>query len=91
MEKSPSPVYGARLELVYGLIAHRGFESLLLRQIEPIQKSRLNFFVLVTFDTVPLTFSLRCIIINTLRGRSLVVKHQLPKLRLRVRFPSPAP
>ena len=30
-EKSPSPVYGARLELVYGLIAHRGFESLLLR------------------------------------------------------------
>ena len=32
MEKSPSPVYGARLELVYGLIAHRGFESLLLRQ-----------------------------------------------------------
>ena len=31
MEKSPSPVYGARLELVYGLIAHRGFESLLLR------------------------------------------------------------
>ena len=34
MEKSPSPVYGARLELVYGLIAHRGFESLLLRQIK---------------------------------------------------------
>ena len=32
MEKSPSPVYGARLELVYALIAHRGFESLLLRQ-----------------------------------------------------------
>lgn len=32
LEKSPSPVYGARLELVYGLIAHRGFESLLLRQ-----------------------------------------------------------
>ena len=32
MEKSPSLVYGARLELVYGLIAHRGFESLLLRQ-----------------------------------------------------------
>ena len=32
MEKSPSPAYGARLELVYGLIAHRGFESLLLRQ-----------------------------------------------------------
>lgn len=31
MEKSPSPVYGARLELVYALIAHRGFESLLLR------------------------------------------------------------
>ena len=31
-EKSPSLVYGARLELVYGLIAHRGFESLLLRQ-----------------------------------------------------------
>ena len=34
MEKSPSPVYGARLELVYGLIAHRGFESLLLRHIK---------------------------------------------------------
>ena len=34
MEKSPSPVYGARLELVYALIAHRGFESLLLRQIK---------------------------------------------------------
>ena len=33
MEKSPSPVYGARLELVYGLIAHRGFESLLLRHV----------------------------------------------------------
>ena len=32
MEKSPSPVYGARLELVYGLIAHRGFESLPFRQ-----------------------------------------------------------
>ena len=32
VEKSPSPVYGARLELVYALIAHRGFESLLLRQ-----------------------------------------------------------
>lgn len=36
MEKSPSPVYGARLELVYGLIAHRGFESLLLRQIRTV-------------------------------------------------------
>lgn len=35
MEKSPSPVYGARLELVYGLIAHRGFESLLLRFKSP--------------------------------------------------------
>ena len=34
MEKSPSPVYGARLELVYALIAHRGFESLLLRQVK---------------------------------------------------------
>ena len=34
VEKSPSPVYGARLELVYALIAHRGFESLLLRQIK---------------------------------------------------------
>ena len=33
-EKSPSPVYGARLELVYGLIPHRGFESLLLRQMK---------------------------------------------------------
>ena len=33
-EKSPSLVYGARLELVYGLIAHRGFESLLLRHIK---------------------------------------------------------
>lgn len=33
MEKSPSLVYGARLELVYGLIAHRGFESLLLRHV----------------------------------------------------------
>ena len=36
MEKSPSPVYGARLELVYALIAHRGFESLLLRQIRTV-------------------------------------------------------
>ena len=36
MEKSPSLVYGARLELVYGLIAHRGFESLLLRQIRTV-------------------------------------------------------
>ncbi len=35
MEKSPSPVYGARLELVYVLIAHRGFESLLLRHKSP--------------------------------------------------------
>ena len=38
MEKSPSPVYGARLELVYGLIAHRGFESLLLRHSDHIGK-----------------------------------------------------
>ena len=38
MEKSPSPVYGARLELVYGLIAHRGFESLLLRQNSKISQ-----------------------------------------------------
>ena len=45
MEKSPSLVYGARLELVYGLIAHRGFESLLLRQIEPILMNRLNFLL----------------------------------------------
>ena len=43
MEKSPSPVYGARLELVYGLIAHRGFESLLLRQ--KITKLRLRYFL----------------------------------------------
>ena len=45
LEKSPSPVYGARLELVYGLIAHRGFESLLLRQQgrAPAPKSRLFF------------------------------------------------
>ena len=34
MEKSPSPVYGARLELVYALIAHRGFESLPFRHAQ---------------------------------------------------------
>ena len=38
VEKSPSPVYGARLELVYGLIAHRGFESLLLRHLNSLQQ-----------------------------------------------------
>ena len=44
MEKSPSPVYGARLELVYGLIAHRGFESLLLRQKKTPLKSEPSRF-----------------------------------------------
>ena len=45
MEKSPSLVYGARLELVYGLIPHRGFESLLLRQkIKLILQDGLCFF-----------------------------------------------
>ena len=38
MERSPSPVYGARLELVYGLKAHRGFESLPLRHNRNIKK-----------------------------------------------------
>ncbi len=42
VEKSPSPVYGARLELVYGLIAHRGFESLLLRQAKNPHKCLRN-------------------------------------------------
>ena len=32
MEKSPSPAYGARLEIVLALKASRGFESLLLRR-----------------------------------------------------------
>ena len=44
VEKSPSPVYGARLELVYGLIAHRGFESLLLRQKKTPLKSEPSRF-----------------------------------------------
>ena len=44
LEKSPSPVYGARLELVYGLIAHRGFESLLLRQKKDCPEGRSFFF-----------------------------------------------
>ena len=30
-EESPSPAYGARLEIVLALIASRGFESLFLR------------------------------------------------------------
>lgn len=45
MEKSPSLVYGARLELVYGLIAHRGFESLLLRHDWVTKKMSPNFFL----------------------------------------------
>ena len=44
-EKSPSPVYGARLELVYGLIAHRGFESLLLRQKALTAYCNQGFFI----------------------------------------------
>ncbi len=32
MEGSPSPVYGARLESVYGVLPHRGFKSPTLRQ-----------------------------------------------------------
>ena len=51
MEKSPSLVYGARLELVYGLIAHRGFESLLLRQRKG------TMFVYGTFFVYIVTFS----------------------------------
>ena len=47
MEKSPSLVYGARLELVYGLIAHRGFESLLLRQRSGIMFRYDTTFVLL--------------------------------------------
>ena len=45
MEKSPSLVYGARLELVYGLIAHRGFESLLLRQRKTAASSQAAVFL----------------------------------------------
>ena len=48
MEKSPSLVYGARLELVYGLIAHRGFESLLLRHKKPsLSQTEKAFFMSV--------------------------------------------
>ena len=46
LEKSPSPVYGARLELVYGLIAHRGFESLLLRHENLVNNEFARFFLL---------------------------------------------
>ena len=49
MEKSPSPVYGARLELVYGLIAHRGFESLLLRQTNKNHRKYGGFLLYTRF------------------------------------------
>ena len=54
MEKSPSLVYGARLELVYGLIAHRGFESLLLRQVKSyiLISQNVAFFVFKQNDTL---------------------------------------
>ncbi len=58
MEKSPSPVYGARLELVYALIAHRGFESLLLRHVKDgkffIRICRLFFGL--SLISIPLSF-----------------------------------
>ena len=66
MEKSPSPVYGARLELVYGLIAHRGFESLLLRQEKLGDDSVSKLFVLCMIQVVseilqyPLIYPLNC-------------------------------
>lgn len=58
MEKSPSPVYGARLELVYGLIAHRGFESLSFRHITPFASDCRRRFILHKYADTTLSTTL---------------------------------
>ena len=74
MEKSPSPVYGARLELVYALIAHRGFESLLLRQENHVNRLFAWFlFYPALFPDIKLVYGLNAgnIYIVSFQKRSL--------------------
>ena len=91
MEKSPSPVYGARLELVYGLIAHRGFESLLLRHKSTVILIELRWAFSVQFPAhagyhaknkkILLTNGASCCIITKLLLRQHEASKRMEKSR----------
>ena len=80
VEKSPSPVYGARLELVYALIAHRGFESLLLRQIKRLNCEVYAVFLFV-LPALCKKINSRCSIVDPMNsGRFLYILFTVKQL-----------